>query len=1380
MVLPAKEGTQFTGEKLAELTDELLLFLRKLRTITITDETAGTKAVYTRTDDPETVTLTAQLFELNSDVPKTLSIRKFKYVSHTYSTTNIKEDKRRDVEEAMVVLAFPITSVGAASADITQSLFAFLPVRDYGFRFLVQGDFLLSSSREDVHKHSPWNRLARNEVVRAFLNALLVFKTDSVLYRSFLEFVPRKGDVTDAFFAEAAEKIIEELKKTECILSASGAWRKPNEVISADEEFKALFPNDDLKRILGLEYLSSEVRAPQATLDRLGVANATVQNHLLALIEKDDLFNERTTHWLKALYRYCDKKSTSEPLINKFKAIPMIKVDDGSFVKLKDTKVYFPLQRGRRYGFEHELPLLHPELVVGEGSDAVTRFLGRVGVKKSEPYSLIVNHILPKHTGGGWKNSEMPALVGHVAYIKEHIAQYLKGAQQVGELQNDATTKLRTGLYLQTKKVEDGKTYFAQAPNLYLGNEYRPPILLERLLGKAADPVKFIADAYLATGPREAEDNDADERRRWRDFFHQIGVNQYPCVTTLSGSGTDYRAGPELTTLLISEDVKIRKRAIEILDRNWAYYSRYLQASSSSRRGVTISSSQFLQFLMSMKAPSKKKGEFKLAETYLDVDYVRAVFGASIVYLDAEVTNTEFLDAVKVTHRVDAGACIKRLDQLRVAKRVNNRDVKLIYRELERRFEREETLIRFAFDQTPRIYVLGRWLTMHEVVWESGGAFMDSQYPPLRMSYQEHQTFFCKYLSVQKQPRESALIQALTKLDQFGETHADRKNEALKVYKRLAKSFRDYRARDDKAEPEWMDSLRTEEVFLDHMDRLIDVSNDIYIGDEQRLAEAFKAHDQISLFDLDPWQLPQLYDLLIQCGMQRLSAVATYSLTAAESAALDVEVTQRIRQRSRDLMRVVYARAHGVFERANKQGLWKSLESLEVRTVTALEVEAEVSGYRVRVPTDTYQQGRTIYLQAGTRGKLDKIARELCFYLGAKSDELSESIYRVLIAANEEELEDFFEVKGVPDIPEDEMVSLLDAEQHSQRDDSESETVHEHPAEQTQDISEQSEHIASDEWADVLADESTTEETLQAINISNVVDPAKRPAGHSTSVSPPPASSVADHATQPPPGHSTGVSPQGANSVVDHAMQTSAGHSTGVAPLPGPPPGVNSQGTSSNPPAPRQRGQDHRSSGRLMSYAEPLSSSDRETTGNASNEERLSIAKAAVDFVLDSERKNGHDVVEMPFTNEGFDIRRDSEGREEYIEVKGLSGAWGAEGIVLTPAELRMAERQREHFWLYVVEYATDPSLRRLYPIQDPFGKTNQFRFDSGWKSAMSGTEVLDPAPGLCVSIESLGLGTIVRVTEAGLLRRLIIRLDSGEELSRIYDPTKMSLSKPE
>ena len=51
-------------------------------------------------------------------------------------------------------------------------MFAFLPLRSYGFRFIVQGDFDLPSSRECVTSDSPWNQWLREQVPGLFLQAL--------------------------------------------------------------------------------------------------------------------------------------------------------------------------------------------------------------------------------------------------------------------------------------------------------------------------------------------------------------------------------------------------------------------------------------------------------------------------------------------------------------------------------------------------------------------------------------------------------------------------------------------------------------------------------------------------------------------------------------------------------------------------------------------------------------------------------------------------------------------------------------------------------------------------------------------------------------------------------------------------------------------------------------------------------------------------------------------------------------------------------------------------------------------------------------------------------------------------------------------------------
>lgn len=109
-----------------------------------------------------------------------------------------------DVEATEVALAFPLSSdmktvvlakvtcffspphsLYSSNTSILQDLqhqqvFAFLPLRSYGFRFIVQGDFDLPSSREDVNRDSAWNQWIRDEIPQLFLHAIEKIKVHSL------------------------------------------------------------------------------------------------------------------------------------------------------------------------------------------------------------------------------------------------------------------------------------------------------------------------------------------------------------------------------------------------------------------------------------------------------------------------------------------------------------------------------------------------------------------------------------------------------------------------------------------------------------------------------------------------------------------------------------------------------------------------------------------------------------------------------------------------------------------------------------------------------------------------------------------------------------------------------------------------------------------------------------------------------------------------------------------------------------------------------------------------------------------------------------------------------------------------------------------------
>lgn len=64
-----------------------------------------------------------------------------------------------EVDETELCVALPLDYASTATLNSQppqQQVFAFLPLRSYGLRVVVQGDFIVPSSRESIDWDSSW------------------------------------------------------------------------------------------------------------------------------------------------------------------------------------------------------------------------------------------------------------------------------------------------------------------------------------------------------------------------------------------------------------------------------------------------------------------------------------------------------------------------------------------------------------------------------------------------------------------------------------------------------------------------------------------------------------------------------------------------------------------------------------------------------------------------------------------------------------------------------------------------------------------------------------------------------------------------------------------------------------------------------------------------------------------------------------------------------------------------------------------------------------------------------------------------------------------------------------------------------------------------
>jgi hypothetical protein len=470
IILPAAGAYEFGTETLVDLDARLLLFLNTLRQLTLAYD--GQRVTYRRQDEGAVSHLTTAREVDGGDV----ELEKMRYVrvssSYAMEGAHADSEKRAGIGHSTIIMAFPIDVGGAAKLEPASNVFAFLPIRQMGFKFPIQADFILSSSREGILTARPWNQFLRDQIADVFCSAVEIFKKTEALSLSYLKYVPAEGEISDPFFRTIRKAILAKLSMAECLRSASGVWKRPNELRRADSAFRSLFPSKHAVELFDFDYVDAKTEGGNRLLQDLGVEEAGSEE-IIAVFKDRAWLQGQPFNWRVKLYAYVAKNQPSLIAAGLLDC-PCLPTSDGSCVIPAESTVFFPLSRKKKYGFESELVFVDGDLyeAASERSPQVVELFEAMQVKASEPYDLVVEHILPRHKGDAWKTSGHKALIGHLRYIKEKLADYLEAASAQGKTESQAYQILRAGIYVGTKHVADGTWLFDRIGSLYLGKEY--------------------------------------------------------------------------------------------------------------------------------------------------------------------------------------------------------------------------------------------------------------------------------------------------------------------------------------------------------------------------------------------------------------------------------------------------------------------------------------------------------------------------------------------------------------------------------------------------------------------------------------------------------------------------------------------------------------------------------------------------------------------------------------------------------------------------------------------------------------------------------------------------------------------------------------------
>ncbi|RKL19789.1 hypothetical protein BFJ68_g3268 [Fusarium oxysporum] len=727
-------------EELNSIEPDMLLFLRNLDQVHISIR--GLNKQYrrkiTRVDpryDGETVKISVQ----SDAVPSK------EYIVHRYTAKRLPPVPQREgIDSSEVVIAFTVDNE-ATPVFATQKVFAFLPVDDFGFRFLIHADFILVASREGLDESSLWNRSLRDFIQTAFvasirrLVALSPIRDGEGLCYMWPKYLPRHPE-TSGFWHGLHQNMMNALRKTPLLESgADDTLRKPTDLYYVPRDWRfengALF---DLPSLLQT-HLSFKYDSVRPELSLIGVDSLDINNLWL---EFSQWINEVGIDGLKTRPIKWHQKVSSifrgrRELREKLRNLPIVPLRDGSWVKARQDCVFFTSTQNEEH-VPTGIELFLVDRSVSKDPER-RRFLSFLGIQEYSPTQvceLIINlhHDLPP----GACRTEMD-LVADALYLFDHrlCLRY--------EVPN-----------IDFAAVKGGKAIRSRERHLYLVDPDVKPGLIAKYQNTAQSPLVVLSDKYEAALCKGRPREDADSFRRWLLGSTYREFSTVPALLYNNELSAEWH-------FLRSHDVMDLLQAIRLQWKKKAILSpRIIKAAAELH---VLGSDGYWRPLGRLTIPTT---ELKQKCPHLD-----------FVSLPNPEYNWDFLSILGVLTTRNTTAILRELQKLAQLQvdEVDKSAIKEIYETLNASMRSEWKEIKTAFLEESLVFVekpKPRWLSHLSCVWDGPGAL--KQVTKLRYRYPVCRQLFISILCV-KQASTGDIVEELCSVSDEGDMATQRFSE---------------------------------------------------------------------------------------------------------------------------------------------------------------------------------------------------------------------------------------------------------------------------------------------------------------------------------------------------------------------------------------------------------------------------------------------------------------------------------------------------------------------------------------------------------------------------------------------------------------------------
>ncbi|KAK5629125.1 hypothetical protein RRF57_004840 [Xylaria bambusicola] len=1050
------------GAELKQLDGRILMFLQKLKRVEL--------KIVAADNSSSAVVLQRNIFR--PDVPNASEMCAVEpdnaspYFVFRYAVSPLPaEARRKGWNESEIVLAFPMgiwDSDSLVAREKSNYVFSFLPIRDYGFKFVLQGDFILVSSREEIDPESEWNRSLRSTIADAFFHSLDRLRHSKLRY-TWPYYVPMKPKIEN-FFQDVWLETSNLLAHHPILESVHGTLSLPSMLYLVPKQLSGLKSQPLIPPDASIfTYISSNYPADTWTaLENLGVKvlSATdLLDDLSNFIEKwPDRFRLMSPKWHSRLAQVLD------PLVTDYEervmSLPFIQLRDGTLVSPGSGVLLFPVTSDNM-----PVPDEIRALVVHNdaNSDHSRKILFQKLGAQTPDKTAVCRMILDTHNSKDfdYEAAQMTSLISHVSFL--HKAGWDPVSPEVAVW----------------VVAEDGSRHHGHRLYLNSGEPYSMKQLLNRCNADYS-LTKYFSFMHLDYSTRFIKHED----RQW--LQRTFGISDVPRLFHRSEHSETYTVDPGFK-LLLSHLPSIH--FLQMLKVNWAYYRRLIVSElpqdtdgkavpetesiitkegsygysgadlSLLRKEIRMLLSEMTvicwdgpaklcrtclprkDVLRDLNIPDRKTSNSSLptgqgpcntselglatdptAQTHSDVSV--ALF-PMLNITDPEDPAWDFLKHFGVIVSVTAKDLVKRLESLKQRPILSR--ILRIYKQILACTGQDGDFLRRRFNENELVYIpeecavqlqRSRWISLDACVWD--GPTCLKKIPRLKNFYSELEGLFCSKLKLPTANlntliAETALINSTDSLPYIRSLLKQLSHMSYGTYYHTRYDAKFYDLIDMSVFPVWTGKRGA------HFDELRSSRMSWYIADAPYLLDCFEG--KVPLLAFEPSILGEIKDLIANIGWEnrKLRKLAVKELSIQGFEKVDYKYTHSLQDKWRCISRLVPS------HRSDRINIISQLRSIQVFEAESICVTWKVTNTDGGTFLGSPEKGRTMLTAHDNLLKLYltqedmtvgcpslELIDELAAFCGIETSEHIRLLSHILVQSNTGRIEQDLDRCNVP------------------------------------------------------------------------------------------------------------------------------------------------------------------------------------------------------------------------------------------------------------------------------------------------------------------------------------------------------------------------------